>query len=111
MKVAEETESKTVAKEDANIPVNEIKNTGGGEDKKPLPDKPKGKKIEGKSRQGSETDSEVKKKHAGGRPNTRGKFKMVNIALPEDVYYRVKEVCNGNMTYYLNKVIKESVGM
>ena len=50
-------------------------------------------------------------KHAGGRPNTRGNYKMVNIALPLEVYDKVKEVCNGNMTFFLNSVIRESVGM
>ena len=52
-----------------------------------------------------------KGKHAGGRPNTRGRFKMVNIAVPEEVYDRLKEVCNGNMTYYLNDIIRKNIKM
>lgn len=54
---------------------------------------------------------EKKVKHAGGRPKTRGKYKMVNVAVPEDVYNRLKEVCNGNMTYYLNDIIRKNVNM
>ena len=51
------------------------------------------------------------KKHPGGRPNTRGNYKMVNVALSADLYNRIQEVCMGNMTYYFNDVLKKSVGM
>ena len=51
----------------------------------------------------------IERKHPGGRPNTRGNYKMVNIAVPEDVYNRIKEVCNGNMTYYINDLLRKSV--
>ena len=61
-----------------------------------------------KTRKGTRTK---KAKHPGGRPNTRGKYKMVNIAIPEDVYDRLKEVCNGNMTYYLNDIIRKNIKM
>ena len=53
----------------------------------------------------------TEKKHPGGRPNTRGNYKMVNVALSEDLYNRIQEVCMGNMTYYINDVLKKSVGM
>lgn len=61
--------------------------------------------------------SEVKvaEKHPGGRTNTRGTagkdYKMMNIAVPIDVYEKLKEASNGNMTYYINSLLKESVKM
>lgn len=52
-------------------------------------------------------------KHAGGRKNIRGEngkdFKMVNIAVPIDVYDRIKEASRGNMTYYINDILRKSV--
>ncbi len=55
------------------------------------------------------------KKHPGGRKNTRGKldedYKMVNIAMPMDVYEKIKEASNGNMTYYINSVLRDSAEM
>ncbi len=54
-------------------------------------------------------------KHPGGRTNTRGKmgedFKMINIAVPIEVYDMLKEASHGNMTYYVNSLLRESVGL
>ncbi len=62
-------------------------------------------------KKGSET--KVTNKHAGGRTNTRGTagkdYKMMNIAVPMDVYEKLKEASNGNMTFYINSLLKNSV--
>lgn len=67
--------------------------------------KPVSKKVE--------TVKEEKVKKAVGRKNTRGKegedYKMMNIAVPMDVYEKLREASNGNMTYYINAILKESV--
>ena len=67
--------------------------------------KPASKKVE--------AVKEDKTKRAVGRKNTRGKegedYKMMNIAVPMDVYEKLREACNGNMTYYINAILKESV--
>lgn len=72
------------------------------------------KKTEPKvDKKGSEV--KVAEKHPGGRTNTRGTagkdYKMMNIAVPIDVYEKLKEASNGNMTYYINSLLKESVKM
>ncbi len=51
----------------------------------------------------------TEKKHAGGRPNTRGEFKVLNIAVPMETYEKLKEVSNGNMTYYINNLLRENL--
>ncbi len=60
-----------------------------------------------------ETVKEEKVKKTVGRKNTRGKegedYKMMNIAVPMDVYEKLREASNGNMTYYINAILKESV--
>jgi len=55
-------------------------------------------------------------KHAGGRPNKRGEkgrdFQMINVAVPVEIYEKLKaaseEKTAGNMTYYINSILKES---
>jgi hypothetical protein len=58
-------------------------------------------------------DTKVANKHPGGRTNTRGiagkDYKMMNIAVPIDVYEKLKEASNGNMTFYINSLLKNSV--
>lgn len=53
------------------------------------------------------------KKHAGGRKNMRGKkgsdYRMVNIAVPMDLYEKLQEASCGNMTYYINSVLRKSI--
>ncbi len=67
--------------------------------------KPVSKKVE--------TVKEEKVKKAVGRKNTRGKegedYKMMNIAVPMDVYEKLREASNGNMTFYINSVLRNSV--
>ena len=59
------------------------------------------------------TPNKSNTKHPGGRTNTRGKsgkdYKMVNVAVPVEIYEKVKAASNGNMTYYINAVLKKSV--
>ncbi len=59
------------------------------------------------------TEKKVTEKHPGGRTNTRGTagkdYKMMNIAVPIDVYEKLKEASNGNMTFYINSLLKNSV--
>ncbi len=59
------------------------------------------------------TEKKVTKKHSGGRTNTRGTagkdYKMMNIAVPIDIYEKLKEASNGNMTFYINSLLKNSV--
>lgn len=54
-----------------------------------------------------------KKKHAGGRKPTRGQngkdYKMMNIAIPMEIYEKLQAASNGNMTYYINSILKSSV--
>lgn len=61
----------------------------------------------------AETVKEEKVKKAVGRKNTRGKegedYKMMNIAVPMDVYEKLREASNGNMTFYINSVLRNSV--
>lgn len=56
-----------------------------------------------------------KEKHPGGRTNTRGKngkdYRMVNIAMPLELYNRLKAASDGNMTHYINSVLKREIGM
>lgn len=58
---------------------------------------------------------EKKKKHPGGRKSTRGKkdidYKMMNIAIPMDVYEKLQAASNGNMTYFINQILKNSVDL
>ena len=66
---------------------------------------------------GKQIPKEDKKseKHPGGRKNTRGErgedYKMMNIAVPIEVYEKLKEASNGNMTFYVNAVLRNSVGV
>lgn len=57
--------------------------------------------------------SKGKKKNPGGRKNTRGQngkdYKMMNIAIPMEVYEKLQAASNGNMTYYINSILKSSV--
>ena len=52
-------------------------------------------------------------KHPGGRNNTRGEagkdYKMINIEIPIDVYEKLRDKSGGNMTYFLNDLIKKNV--
>ena len=50
-------------------------------------------------------------KHPGGRPRKEGTYKKVNLSVPEEVYNRLKEVSGGNMTYYINSMLREKVGL
>lgn len=54
-----------------------------------------------------------KKKHPGGRKPTRGQngkdYKMMNIAIPMEIYEKLQAASNGNMTYYINSILKSSV--
>ena len=60
-------------------------------------------------------EPEKKAKHPGGRKNIRGvngkDYKMLNVAVPSDVYEKLKAASNGNMTFFVNAVLRESVGM
>lgn len=56
-------------------------------------------------------------KKTSGRPNTRGKkgkdFQLINIAVPNDVYNKLRELsyekAAGNMTFFINKILKEAI--
>lgn len=56
----------------------------------------------------------AKKKHPGGRTNVRGKkgedYRMVNIAMPSDLYDRIREESHGNMTFFINQILRKSFG-
>lgn len=56
----------------------------------------------------------TKKKHPGGRTNVRGKkgedYRMVNIAMPTDLYDRIREESHGNMTFFVNQILRKSLG-
>jgi hypothetical protein len=56
----------------------------------------------------------TKKKHPGGRTNVRGKkgedYRMVNIAMPTDLYDRIREESHGNMTFFINQILRKSLG-
>ena len=70
-------------------------------------------KKEDKKENLSGEQKEIKKskngKHAGGRPNTRGEHKILNIAVPIEIYEKLKEVSNGNMTYYINSLLEDNL--
>lgn len=59
----------------------------------------------------------TEQKKTSGRPNTRGKkgkdFQLINIAVPNDVYNKLRELsyekAAGNMTFYINKLLKEAI--
>lgn len=66
------------------------------------------------AKKGNASEKTVKKeKHPGGRTNTRGvpqkDYKMINVAVPIDIYNKLKEASNGNMTFYINNLLKNSV--
>lgn len=58
-----------------------------------------------------------KEKKTSGRPNTRGEkgvdFQLINIAVPNDVYNQLRELsyeyAAGNMTFYINKILKDAI--
>ena len=85
------------------------------EEKKKEVEKKKTKKVINSSAKPTPAPTKKKNsgKHAGGRTNIRGEsgkdYKMVNVAVPVDVYEKVKAASNGNMTYYINAVLKKSV--
>ena len=76
-----------------------------------IPEKKTVKKEYKEEKKGIE--KKVSSKHPGGRTNTRGTagkdYKMMNIAVPIDVYEKLKVASNGNMTYYINSLLKNSV--
>lgn len=59
----------------------------------------------------------TEQRKTSGRPNTRGKkgkdFQLINIAVPNDVYNKLRELsyekAAGNMTFYINKLLKEAI--
>ena len=60
-----------------------------------------------------------KKKHAGGRKRTRGEegidYKMVNIAIPMEIYEKLlsgsEQYAAGNLTFYINSILKEKCSL
>lgn len=81
--------------------------------KQPVKEKKATVKVETPAKKKIVQETPKTEKHAGGRKNTRGTngkdYKMMNIAVPMDVYEKLKEASNGNMTFYINSVLKSSV--
>lgn len=95
---------KKVNAEVKDIPKKEVK-PANLEEIKPIIEKPKEPEAP-KAEKG-------KKKNPGGRKNTRGQngkdYKMMNIAIPMEVYAKLQAASNGNMTYYINSILRNSV--
>lgn len=77
--------------------------------------------VESTKNQGDEkkifTEEATIQKKTSGRPNTRGKkgkdFQLINIAVPNEIYNTLRELsyekAAGNMTFYINKLLKEAI--
>ena len=66
-----------------------------------------------------EKPKKEKKKHAGGRRKTRGEegidYKMVNIAIPMEIYEKLldgsEQYAAGNLTFYINSILREKCSL
>ncbi len=125
--IRKEEEKRTVSPRKANVKNSSAeKNSSAASKATPIKkeaEKTEPKKVASTQKKTSTTKDKEKKiepkparqngKHPGGRTNTRGEagkdYKMINIAVPTEVYNKIKEKSGGNMTYFINSLFRNAI--